>query len=246
MAGRFGHSQPSTTLNGFTEWPRATTTHGSITRKAIRANVQSAGAMHAATLGPVDLLGALLIVAALMAAGVVQSAVIHFDLLPSLAVPMDAHRELGGQPILGPNKTWRGVLVMTAASAAAASLIFELRPPIGHAVATGWSGLGAAMGLTYVAAELPNSFVKRRFGIGAGARAHRFAAAQFLVDQADSVVGVALMLFFALRLTWLNLVELVGIGTATHAAFDVARRSISGKRRVIGGHATSRTSGPGR
>jgi len=183
--------------------------------------------------------GVLVVIGALVGAGVVQSAVIRFDLLPRLAVPLDAHAAIGGRRVFGANKTWRGVLVMMTATTTAVWLIFSAVPPVPKVPTIGWAGLGALMGFAYVVAELPNSFVKRRLGIGAGQRSNRLPALQYLVDQADSVFGVTLVILLVLHPGPGELAELVVLGTLIHAAFDLLRRSLGPTPGPTGEHGRS-------
>jgi hypothetical protein len=71
-----------------------------------------------------------------------------------LAAPVDGGRRLAdGQPLFGPSKTWRGLVVAIAATTAAA-------PCLG----LDWRW-GAAIGAAAMAGDLSSSFVKRRLGV---------------------------------------------------------------------------------
>src|ERR1700694_6054958 len=98
-------------------------------------------------------------------AGLSHVAILKTGALKRLAIPLDGGVSWGGKPLLGPNKTWRGLLVMTAFAALVAQLQSR--------VARTWPGqvlgvahdlrvkpwvAGGMMGLTYGLAELPNSF----------------------------------------------------------------------------------------
>jgi len=159
----------------------------------------------------------LYLVMPLVAAGVVHAVVIKHDLLPRLALPLDGRRGL-----FGPNKTWRGVIVMVGASSAfvlvqrVASFepleLVDYRTPAALLV-------GPALGLGYSLAELPNSFAKRRLGIAAGGRAPRHERLQYVVDQGDSALGATVALVpFVNDPAVLALVA--ALGFLLHAAFD--------------------------
>jgi hypothetical protein len=165
----------------------------------------------------------------LVLAGIAQALTIRFDILPRLAVPIDGNATLHGKPLFGPNKTWRGVLVMTTSTTIAAALLFQAFPPIAREPAIGWAGLGAAMGLGYVVAELPNSYVKRRLGIGAGKRSSRLSSIQYLVDQMDSVIGVAIVLWLFADIEFRDMAVLIVAGTALHIVFDVGLHALGVK-----------------
>jgi len=142
-------------------------------------------------------------------AGVVHMAVVKRRVLQFLAVPLDGGARLGGVPVLGPNKTWRGVVVMVAASATAGALqgalgggwahrvgleCFEVAAVSGGSATASYAAVNAVLGLGYVLGELPNSFAKRRLGIDAGLHGRGVLGRIFLgVDQLDSVlVGLGL------------------------------------------------------
>jgi hypothetical protein len=172
------------------------------------------------------------LVAPVLAAGLVHVVVLKTGALSRLATPLDGGRTLGGGPLLGSSKTWRGVLLMPTLTALAASLAValarrlppELSPFPGRRVRP-WL-LGTVLGLGYCVGELPNSFVKRRLGIPPGGSAGRLGWLQYTVDQTDSVVGclVALRLVYRPRRVELGLAALLGAGA--HIAVDLLMRSI--------------------
>lgn len=146
-------------------------------------------------------------------AGILHMVVVKANLFAALKVPLDGGRTLGGKPIFGENKTWRGLLFMIGASAAlaaaqglawgpwAARAQAEPFPFAGlkHGFAGGYALVGAVLGLGYALGELPNSFVKRRIAIEPGKTSLGAIGAAFLViDQADSVIaalGLAALFF---------------------------------------------------
>ena len=145
-----------------------------------------------------------------------HAAVLAWDLFRKLAVPIDRGITIGDHWLFGPNKTWRGVVVMTCGTAIGAALLFPITPPaplgtVERAVA------GALMGLSYTLAELPNSFVKRRLGIAPGEVTGRV---QELADLADSVLGVTLAVTLLFDLTFANFLSLLAAGTVLHLVVD--------------------------
>ncbi len=137
-------------------------------------------------------------------AGIVHMVVVKRNLLARLAVPLDGGRTLGGKPVFGPNKTWRGVVFMTLAPALLGALQgaawgrwalgagvapFEQGADVLALVAS-YACLNLALGFGYALGELPNSFIKRRVGIEAGKTSSAFF---FVLDQADSVIAALLM-----------------------------------------------------
>lgn len=153
--------------------------------------------------------------------GVLHMIVVKRGLWSSLAIPLDGGRAFRGQPLLGPNKTWRGVLVMVGAAgvlgatqgacfgawAAARTYAPVDFAAVGDllgagdsgAMAVGYGIVHAVLGLGYVLGELPNSFLKRRLGVEAGGRARGLLGVLCVVlDQSDSVtcaLGLGLAAF---------------------------------------------------
>ena len=169
----------------------------------------------------------LYLIAPLVLAGVVQAAVIKRRLWPALARPLDGGRMYRGRPIFGVNKTWRGVIVMSAASLAGTFVQHELARfgafrtlgLVGYSTPR-WLELGVALGAGYSLAELPNSFLKRRLSIPPGARSrHR---AQYLADQADSALGGTLALSLFLWRAPATLALVFTVGLTLHVLMDRA------------------------
>jgi hypothetical protein len=175
-----------------------------------------------------------------LVAGLGQVIVLKTGLLPRLAAPLDRGRQWRGKPLLGPRKTWRGVIVMTTlsalvarAQAAAAHRSPRLRAfsPFDYERINPWL-LGATLGLGYCLAELPNSFIKRRLEIAPAGTTDRFARLQYLIDQSDSVAGclAAQRLFY--RPSWLETGLAFGSGVALHVGVDQLMHALGVKRRA--------------
>lgn len=183
--------------------------------------------------------GAAWAIAPVLAAGLVHVAVLKIDVMPALAVPLDGGRTWRGRPLLGANKTVRGLLLMPAATALAVRLQFAAERASPRLAALSvrdpdrsgpWTA-GIVLGLAYLAAELPNSFLKRRLGIPAGGQARRLGGAvQYLVDQADSVVGCLVALRFLGKPSRALLTTAAGMGLAVHTGVDLLMRAINVKR----------------
>lgn len=119
--------------------------------------------------------------------GVLHMVAVTHDWCPRLRIPLHERS-------FGANKTLRGFLLMplfTTLGMAALHLLeqagaVQLLPPGNVLLA------GIAVGLGYVVAELPNSFLKRRLGIAAGELPERHRRLFVFLDQFDSGFGVAL------------------------------------------------------
>lgn len=182
--------------------------------------------------------------APVIVAGVAHMLVVKRRWLQGLARPLDGGRTLGGRPVFGPNKTWRGLLFMAVAPALLGALqgaawgsraaeaglepidLAGLGARLGAtgqaASCAGYALLGLVLGLGYGLGELPNSFLKRRLAIEPGqARAGVVGALFVLLDQADSVLA-ALGLGLCLGLPWAVFLAGVVSLTALHLLLNAA------------------------
>ena len=166
--------------------------------------------------------------APVLIAGLVHVAVITLDLAPRLARPIDSGRRWRGRPLLGSNKTWRGFVVMPAATAvtiaaqqavAARSQRVAALVPLVRDGPPAWV-VGAICGAAYVMAELPNSFLKRRLGIAPGTSARRASVFQYIVDQLDSVIGCAIAIRLLYRIENVDAAASALLGAGCHVAVE--------------------------
>lgn len=172
--------------------------------------------------------------APVLIAGLVHVAVITLNLAPELARPIDAGRRWRGRALLGSNKTWRGFVVMPAATAititaqqtiAARSPNLAVLAPLRPGAPPAWI-VGAICGAAYVVAELPNSFVKRRLGIAPGTSAPRARVAQYVVDQLDSVIGCAVAIRLLYRIDVVDATASALLGAGCHVAVERLMRML--------------------
>lgn len=129
--------------------------------------------------------------------GVLHMWSVTHDQLPAWKIPIN-------QRLFGANKTWRGLLLMPAFTALGALCLLPMelylgeRAPFGPALPL----VGAWIGLAYVLAELPNSWLKRRLGAAPGALPSRHTGWFVLLDQLDSGIGIALAYWLYPGLDW--------------------------------------------
>jgi hypothetical protein len=130
--------------------------------------------------------------------------VLRLDLFPALKKPVDGGAVIRGRRVLGENKTWRGLLVMSG-GVLMATLVLSRWPwywaRLPHEIrAAGPLAFGALLGTGAVLAELPGSFVKRQLDIAPGAQRPSLAGRLIsLWDQGDFVFGA----WVALSPIWL-------------------------------------------
>ena len=163
--------------------------------------------------------------------GILHMMVVRANLFAFLAVPLDGRRKIGGVRLLGDHKTWRGVLVILAATMASAGVqawAESLQPHwaswnlVDYQVIPWWRA-GLWWGGGYVLAELPNSFLKRRAGIAPGSSGPQGARAVFLalMDQADSAIGCSLVAWLALGVALDAAFWMLVLGTAVHLLINM-------------------------
>jgi hypothetical protein len=166
-----------------------------------------------------------------LGAPVLHAPVMRFDLLRSWRRPIDGGRSFGGRRLLGDNKTWRGAAFMCAGVVAATTLLhraawYRDRLPAEVRDASPLL-VGALLGISTVAGELPNSFAKRRLGIAPGARRRSPAGVAFTVfDQADFVPVAWLLLRPVWAMPLREAAEAFGVVAGVHLAINLAGRAL--------------------
>lgn len=158
--------------------------------------------------------------APLLTAAAVSGVVVKLNLLSFLARPIDGGLTLGGKPLFGQTKTWRGIVAAAIGAALGAYLqrFFDVgvlalvdyhRP---EAVA-----MGAAIGTGAMLGELPNSFVKRRAGVPSSGTIQGPLRIVFYVwDQLDLLTGTWPMAAIWVRPTWPVVLATVVLTLAVH------------------------------
>jgi CDP-archaeol synthase len=114
--------------------------------------------------------------------------------------------------LFGMNKTYRGVLCVALGTAVGFAAIRPAWLELGDGSQTAQLALlGFVVGSAAMAAELPNSFLKRRVGIPPGAQANGMRGIAFhVLDQVDVVFGAWLVLPWVAKPTWARLAGSLG------------------------------------
>lgn len=123
-------------------------------------------------------------------------------LLKFLTRPVDNGHTLGGKPIFGANKTWRGFVVGIITAMATAWLqnflypisFFNAISLINYPKINFWA-VGFLLGFGALFGDLVKSFFKRRRNIAPGAPWIPF-------DQIDFVIGALVFMSFVFRPPW--------------------------------------------
>ena len=102
--------------------------------------------------------------------------------------------------LFGQNKTYRGFILLPVLSAIIAFLGSLLTGPYLGSIWVDFC-LGFGMGLVYLFAELPNSYVKRRLNIPNGGYSKKYKVLQIIIDRADSLVGIFCYYYLIVSIT---------------------------------------------
>ena len=161
-------------------------------------------------------------------AGLAQTAWFASPASARFSQPLDGELTFRGRRLCGDNKTIRGFIVMVPAAAAAFALLANLT---GDPAAIGlwplslpgYAMAGTVAGIGFMAAELPNSFLKRQLDISPGEapQGNVAAACHFLIDRLDSGVGMLLALGLLVPVPWVTVATVLTVGPFIHWSFSV-------------------------
>src|SRR6185295_15265267 len=149
-----------------------------------------------------ELTGVAYLLVPLLGGGVFHGLCMKYDWLAALKSPIDGGRLVGGKPLFGANKTYRGVVAVGIGAGIVLALQAWVLHPLTRVArielfdygAVNGFALGFLVGAVAMLAELPNSFLKRRLDVGPGQSA-RGAVGAFLyvLDQIDLLLGAWLV-----------------------------------------------------
>jgi CDP-2,3-bis-(O-geranylgeranyl)-sn-glycerol synthase len=169
-------------------------------------------------------------------AGCAQATWLSSAMSRRLAWPLDAGLTFRGRRLFGPNKTVRGCAVMVPATGVAFVVVATVTSTSGRWTLSlaAYCALGLLAGIGFMAAELPNSFLKRQLDIPAGAAARGSLTHPlfFALDHLDSTCGVLVAVALAVRVPAWTMVYVLAIGWVVHAAFSVLTFRLGGKARA--------------
>ena len=114
--------------------------------------------------------------------------------------------------LFGKNKTWRGFVFLIIVNALIVFTTVKLFSIPLNNPAT----LGAILGFTYLLFELPNSFMKRKLGVGPGEKHQRYRYFFNWIDKSDSAFGLSLVYWLLGHVDWKMAILLFLICSATH------------------------------
>jgi CDP-diglyceride synthetase len=169
---------------------------------------------------------ALFLTVPLLFSGSLHMAFVRKDWLPALRRPLNPQ-------LFGPNKTWRGFVVMIPGVWLGQAIEPLLSNPTTSLRAASGVLLGLSLGLAYMLAELPNSYIKRRLGIEAGMLPTKNKLLFAFIDQADSAVGCAIAYRLLLGAPWATVIILSLLGPFVHLLANLTLYALGLRRRPI-------------
>lgn len=159
--------------------------------------------------------------------------------------PIDRNKFLAdGKRLFGENKTWIGFASM---------ILFCMGIQFVWGIILKLSGLdfhnelyrlhenrfpynlliGAFWGLAYMILELPNSFIKRRLDIEPGKTQNStVGAAFFVIDQIDSMIGVAAVIYFFSDISLMKFLGYIALGGVTHIMVNLILYKLKVRRNL--------------
>jgi len=151
-----------------------------------------------------------LVIVPLIISGILHMILVKNDLFPASKVPFS-------KKLFGVNKTWRG-LIFVGLMNGLVTLIFHylFSWPVKHPFL-----IGALLGGAYIIFELPNSFLKRRLGIGPGESSKKNKLLHNLLDKSDSSFGVSLVYYLAGYADWRMALYIFLIGVLVHVGISM-------------------------
>ena len=182
------------------------------------------------------------IVSAVSMAGVAHVLWLRHEASKYFNVALDGGRRIRGKRIFGDHKTLRGFMVMVPATGLTFGLMWAFCRALPDWVCAGlwdltmseYGLLGLWAGLGFMLGELPNSFVKRRFGIAPGATPENGFRRYFfaVTDRVDSILGLLLFVHLAVGVDALVWLFVLLIGSVIHLAFSAILYLFDVKARV--------------
>ncbi len=148
-----------------------------------------------------------------------------------LNIPLDGGCTLFGKPIFGKNKTLRGPLVMSVSTAFWGYIVYAIfYPSVMSPMQIVFRF--ALVGCAYHIGELPNSFVKRRFGIPPGSHPPKkpYQILTRIIDTTDGLFSVGVMYYFIFTFSLQSILVAVFVGIFLHQATDMLMVSLHLKK----------------
>jgi len=178
-------------------------------------------------------------------AGIVNSIFCKLNVFNSLKKPLDFNKKIKGKRIFGDNKTWKGLIgyiffniifmVLVGIIYKACNIEKLNFFYINHNNTLLFNILvGALLGLFYALFELPNSFMKRRLDIKPGKTIKGPKKYFFIfLDQADSVFGVALVVWMLYPIGLKVYLLYILVGAVTHLLINMLLYALHLRKNLV-------------
>jgi len=145
--------------------------------------------------------------------------IIRYDIFSFLKIPIDLRKSFRGQRIFGDSKTLRGFLVDIIPTGL---FLFLLMTFFVKEFQVSKLFFGFLLGFGYAFGELPTSFLKRQFKIDPGKQGQGSLGIFFsILEQADSIIGVLIVVTIFLKLNLFQNLTLFLIGVGLHLSIDL-------------------------
>jgi hypothetical protein len=138
--------------------------------------------------------------------------VVKKDLFPFLAKPISLET-------FGENKTYRGFVFLPIAIGTVCLLESIVIGPFSKNYLSDLF-VGFGLGLAYMLAELPNSYIKRKKGIAPGQSAPNNRIFQLIIDKTDSLIGACIFYFFAMQTGFQTIAILFTVSFLLHISIS--------------------------
>jgi hypothetical protein len=148
----------------------------------------------------------------LVLGNVLHMIVVKRNWFKSIAFPIS-------RKMFGDTKTYRGVIVLPILTGLFALLSSYYFGSFEISIAYD-AFVGFGLGLAYILAELPNSYIKRRLGIATGAQSKNYKYVQYFTDKADSLIGVLIFYFLATNFSFKTILVLFCVGLVIHVSIS--------------------------
>lgn len=137
------------------------------------------------------------------------------NILRFLDKPMDGGMRWRGKQLLGPHKTWRGLVsgIITAVAVTGIQALLDIKSLNVVEYNAVWLPLGVALGAGALLGDALKSLFKRRVGVPSG-------SAWSPYDQIDFTIGASLALLLFLPLTWPDAFAAVSLFAACHVIIN--------------------------
>lgn len=148
--------------------------------------------------------------------------VVKNECLSFLSIPLSVKH-------FGKSKTLRGFIILPFFSGSLVLVFSQIAGPFSSSIGYDLI-IGIGLGFCYLLSELPNSFVKRKLGIGNGEHSKRYKALQMIIDKADSLLGMLIFYYLVMPFSGWEVILLFFLALAISLSVSFILYSIKIKK----------------